>query len=57
MLLGRAPDADGAAYWTGVLNNKLDSVANVLANISESAENKASLVSVIGNGFEYTPYG
>ena len=56
-MLGRAPDADGAAYWTGVLNNKLDSVANVLANISESAENKASLVSVIGNGFEYTPYG
>ena len=56
-VLGRAPDADGAAYWTGVLNNKLDSVANVLANLSESAENKASLVSVIGNGFEYTPYG
>ena len=56
-VLGRAPDASGAAYWTGILNNKQDTVANVLANISESAENKASLVGVIGNGFEYTPYG
>ena len=56
-VLGRAPDADGAAYWTGILNNKYDTVANVLANISESAENKASLVGLIGNGFEYTPYG
>ena len=56
-VLGRAPDATGAAYWTGILNNKQDTVANVLANISESAENKASLVGVIGNGFEYTPYG
>ena len=56
-VLGRAPDATGAAYWTGILNNKQDTVANVLANISESTENKASLVGVIGNGFEYTPYG
>jgi Ca2+-binding RTX toxin-like protein len=56
-VLGRAPDAKGAEYWTGILNNKQDTVANVLANISESAENKASLVGVIGNGFEYIPYG
>jgi Ca2+-binding RTX toxin-like protein len=56
-VLGRAPDASGAAYWTGILNNHQDTVANVLANISESSENKASLVGVIGNGFEYTPYG
>jgi len=56
-VLGRAPDATGAAYWSGVLNNKQDTVANVLVNISESTENKSSLVGVIGNGFEYTPYG
>ena len=55
-VLGRAPDATGATYWTEILDSKQDTVANVLANISESAENKASLVGVIGNGFDYTPY-
>jgi hypothetical protein len=28
----------------------------VLAQFSESAENKAALVGVIGNGFEYQPF-
>jgi len=55
-VLGRAPDSTGANYWIGILNDHKDTVANVLSNISESPENKASLVGVIGNGFEYTPY-
>jgi hypothetical protein len=32
-------------------------MADVLAGLSESAENKAGLVGVIGNGFAYEPYG
>jgi hypothetical protein len=55
-VLGRAPDSTGANYWIGILNDHKDTIENVLSNISESSENKASLIGVIGNGFEYTPY-
>jgi hypothetical protein len=55
-VLGRAPDSTGANYWIGILNDHNDTIENVLSNISESSENKASLIGVIGNGFEYTPY-
>jgi hypothetical protein len=40
-----------------VLDSKAAGTADVLASISDSAENKAGLVGVIGNGFEYTPFG
>jgi hypothetical protein len=56
-ILHRTPDAGGLDFWAGVLDNKAAGVADVLASISDSAENKAGLVGVIGNGFEYTPYG
>ena len=46
--LGRPRDADSAA--------RLRAVSEVLAAISESAENKAGLAAVIGNGFEYVPF-
>jgi hypothetical protein len=55
-ILHRAPEQAGLDYWVGILDNKQGSVADVLMQISESAENKAGLVGVIGNGFEYTPY-
>jgi hypothetical protein len=55
-VLGRAPDATGAAYWTGILNQRIDTVAGVLSNISESAENKAAVALAIGSGFVYQPY-
>jgi len=55
-VLGRAPDSIGANYWIGILNDHKDTVENVLSNISESSENKSSLIGVIGNGFEYIPY-
>jgi hypothetical protein len=56
-ILHRAPDAGGLEFWAGVLDNKAAGTADVLASISDSAENKAGLIGVIGNGFEYTPYG
>jgi hypothetical protein len=57
IILHRTPDAGGLDFWAGVLDSKAAGTADVLANISDSAENKAGLVGVIGNGFEYTPYG
>jgi hypothetical protein len=56
-ILHRTPDAGGLDFWAGVLDSKAAGTADVLASISDSAENKAGLIGVIGNGFEYTPYG
>jgi hypothetical protein len=56
-ILHRTPDAGGLDFWAGVLDSKAAGTADVLASISDSAENKAGLVGVIGNGFEYTPFG
>ncbi|MYM89916.1 DUF4214 domain-containing protein [Rugamonas sp. FT82W] len=54
-VLHRAPDAGGYAYWMHDLQIGV-ARANVLANFSESAENQAALVHIIGNGFSYLPY-
>ncbi len=56
-ILGRAPEKAGLDYWTGVLDRKEASVAQVLANISESGENIDGTAAVIGNSFGYQPYG
>jgi hypothetical protein len=55
-ILHRAADAAGIDYWLGVLSGGADR-ANVLVAFSEGAENQAAALQVIGNGFEYTPYG
>jgi hypothetical protein len=55
-ILHRAPDQAGLDYWVGVLDHKQGTVAQVLMAMSESGENKAGLIGVIGNGFDYTPY-
>jgi hypothetical protein len=56
-ILHRAPEAAGLDYWAGVLTRHDATVAQVLAAISESAENVTGVAAIIGNGFEYTPYG
>lgn len=56
-ILHRQPEKAGLDYWVGVLDARNASTAEVLAAISESAENQAALVDIIGNGFVYTPYG
>lgn len=56
-ILHRAPDAGGLDFWAGVLDSKAAGTADVLASISDSAENRDGLIGVIGNGFAYTPYG
>ncbi|SFV01822.1 DUF4214 domain-containing protein [Pseudoduganella namucuonensis] len=55
-VLHRTPDQAGVDYWLGVLNQGGDR-AEVLAAFSESPENQKAALQVIGNGFEYTPYG
>jgi hypothetical protein len=55
-VLHRPSEASGFNFWLGVLDNKADTLAGVLAAFSESAENQAGLVGVIGNGFAYTPF-
>ncbi|WP_296942362.1 DUF4214 domain-containing protein [uncultured Massilia sp.] len=56
-ILHRAPDAGGLDFWTGVLDSHGASVAQVLAAISESTENREGTAALIGNGFAYTPWG
>ncbi len=56
-VLGRAGDADGFAFWLGVLDRKEDTLAGVLRGFSESDENKAGVQELIQNGIAYLEYG
>ena len=51
-VLHRVPDKGGVDFWVSVLDNKADTIAGVLAGFSESAENQAALIGVIGNGID-----
>ena len=55
-VLHRAGEAAGVAHWVDKLEHGT-ARADVLMGFSESAENSAEILKVIGNGFEYTPYG
>lgn len=55
-VLHRAGETKGIEYWTGVLDRKEASVADVLMGFSESPENQAALIGVIGDGIVYIPY-
>lgn len=56
-ILGREPDAAGLAFHVGLLEQGATSRNETLAAFSESAENQAALVGVLGAGIAYTPYG
>lgn len=56
-VLQRPGEKAGIDWWTGMLDAKTLTVAEVLVGFSESAENKAALADLIANGFAYTPYG
>lgn len=55
-ILGRDPEAAGRDFWVHKLDARLAGVADVMAAISESAENKDGLAAIVGNGFAYTPW-
>jgi hypothetical protein len=54
-ILHRTPDAGGLAFWSGVLDGHAASQAQVLAAISESPENLALSITLIGNGVVMDP--
>lgn len=55
-VLHREGEQGGMDFWTGVLDKKMASLAEVLAAFSESPENVESVAQAIGSGFEYTPW-
>ena len=52
-VLGRAPDAGGLNYYTGVIESHEKTVGRVLAEISDSAENYDNTIGLIQNGIQY----
>lgn len=54
-ILHRAPDAAGAAYWVGVLNQGQPR-EDTLAFFSEGNENSNAVASLIASGISYTPW-
>lgn len=55
-VLHRSPDDAGLKFHTDLLDAHTISRATDLVGFSESPENQAALIGVIGNGFTYTPY-
>lgn len=55
-VLHRDPDASGMQYWLDAMQAGTTR-GGVLIGFSESTENQAAALQLIGNGFEYTPYG
>lgn len=55
-VLQRAPDAAGSKYWVDNLQAG-QSRADLLVYFSEGTENHDAVAKLIGNGFNYTPYG
>ena len=56
-VLHRAPDAAGLKFHTDLLDAGTVSRATDLVGFSESPENQAALIGIIGNGFTYTAHG
>jgi len=54
-ILHRAPDPDGFDFWVDKFGSGAISLDQLLTAFSESPENQAALVGVIGNGIVYTP--
>jgi subtilisin family serine protease len=54
-VLHRAPDAAGLTYWLDGMSHGVTATSLLLA-FSDSAENKAAALKIIGQGFDYTPY-
>ena len=56
-VLHRDPEPAGFEYWFHQINAGVQTVPMVLAKFSESPENQANLMGVIGDGFSYIPFG
>lgn len=56
-VLHRDPEPAGFEYWYQQITANVQTVPMVLSKFSESPENQANLVGVIGDGFSYIPFG
>lgn len=56
-VLKRPGELAGLDYWTGILDEKKDTLAGVLRNFSEGDENKAGTAAAIAAGIRYIEYG
>ena len=54
-ILDREPDSDGYNYWLGRIVDS--SREQILMEFSESPENQAGVIEIIGSGIDYTPWG
>ena len=52
-VLGRAPDQGGLTYYTSTIEDQNKTGGQVLAEIADSAENRANLLPTIENGMSY----
>jgi hypothetical protein len=52
-VLGRTPDPVGLAYYTSTIEDQNKTGGQVLAEIADSAENRANLLPTIENGMSY----
>lgn len=55
-MLHRTYEQGGFNFWVNTLNVGLNSPASVLAQFSESVENQAAVLDIVGSGVEFTPY-
>jgi hypothetical protein len=55
-VLHRTYEQGGFNFWVNTLNVGLNSPASVLAQFSESVENQAAVLDIVGSGVEFTPY-
>ncbi len=55
-VLHRAPEQEGFDFWLNAMNNHIVDQAEILVQFSESQENQAQLLGVIGSGFDYVAY-
>lgn len=55
-VLHRAPDDDGRAFYIGQIDSGSKSMAQVLADFSESPENQTQVIGQIQHGIAYTPW-
>ncbi|SFU46596.1 FKBP-type peptidyl-prolyl cis-trans isomerase [Pseudoduganella namucuonensis] len=56
-VLNRPGEADGVAYWSGVLDSKADTLAGVLLNFSRGDENRSGTAAALQSGIRYQEYG
>jgi len=55
-ILDREPEPGGYAFYLSVLDRKAATLGEVLADISESLENREGVAELIVNGIQYQPY-